>query len=51
MGVYSFLSRIAFGLKHFAALNRKFDLKYVDQSDIFPLTYLAKDILNGAWMK
>ena len=51
VGVYSFLSRIAFGLKHFAALNRKFDLKYVDQSDIFPLTYLAKDILNGTWMK
>ena len=51
VGVYSFLSRIAFGLKHFAALNRKFDLKYIDQSDIFPLTYLAKDILNGTWMK
>ena len=51
VGVYSFLSRIAFGLKHFAALNRKFDLKYIDQTDVIPLTRLAKDILDGKWMK
>ena len=27
IGVYSYLNRIAFGLKHFAALNRKFSLE------------------------
>ena len=51
VGVYSFLTKIAFGLKHFAALNRKFDLKYIDKSDIFPLTRAAKDILDNNWMK
>lgn len=51
VGVYSYLNRIAFGLKHFAALNRKFDLKYIEQKDIFPLTRDAKDILDGKWMK
>ena len=51
IGVYSYLNRIAFGLKHFAALNRKFDLKYIEKKDIFPLTRDAKDILDGKWMK
>ena len=51
IGVYSYLNRISFGLKHFAALNRKFDLKYIDRSDIFPLTRDAKDLLDGKWMK
>ena len=51
IGVYSFLNRIAFGLKHFAALNRKFHLKYIEKNDIFPLTRDAKDIMDGKWMK
>lgn len=51
IGVYSYLNRIAFGLKHFAALNRKFSLEYIDRSDIFPLTRDAKDLLDGKWMK
>ena len=51
IGVYSYLNRIAFGLKHFAALNRKFSLEYIDKSDIFPLTRDAKDLLDGRWMK
>lgn len=49
IGVYSYLKRIAFGLQHFAALNRKFDIKYADSSDLIPLTLAAKDILQGKW--
>ena len=49
IGVYSYLRRIAFGLQHFAALNRKFDIRYVDQSDLIPLTLSAKSILRGEW--
>lgn len=51
VGVYSYLSRISFGLRHFAALNRKFSLEYLDQSDLIPLTRDAKDLLEGRWMK
>ncbi len=51
IGVYSYLNRIAFGLQHFAALNRKFSLEYIDQSDIFPLTRDAKDLMDGKWMQ
>jgi len=49
VGVYSYLKRIAFGLQHFAALNRKFDIKHIDSSDLIPLTPSARDILKGAW--
>lgn len=31
IGVYSYLNRIGYGLQHFAALNRKFDISYADQ--------------------
>ena len=51
VGVYSYLHRIAFGLQHFAALNRKFSLEYVNQRDLIPLTRDAKDLLEGRWMK
>lgn len=51
VGVYSYLNRIAFGLKHFAALNRKFDVKYFDHTDVFPLTRDAKDVMDGKWMR
>jgi hypothetical protein len=46
IGVYSYLNRIANGLRHFCALNRKFDIDYVDQSDVIPLTDAAYDILG-----
>ena len=49
VGVYSYLSRIAFGLRHFAALNRKFSLEYLDRSDLIPLTRDARDLLAGRW--
>ena len=49
IGVYSYLKRIVFGLQHFAALNRKFDVSMIDASDLIPLTREAKEILGGTW--
>lgn len=49
IGVYSYLKRIAFGVQHFAALNRKFDIAYTDASDLIALTPSARDILRGTW--
>lgn len=51
VGVFSYLNKIAFGLKHFAALNRKFDVSYLNRSDLIPLTRDAKDIINGKWFE
>jgi hypothetical protein len=45
IGVYSYLNRIDRGLRHFCALNRKFNLKLIDRSDLIPLTADAYDIL------
>lgn len=49
LGVFSYLNKIAFGIKHFAALNRKFDISYLDRSDLIPLTDGAKDLIRGKW--
>lgn len=49
IGTYSYLQRIGFGLQHFAALNRKFDIALVDASDLIPLTLEAREILRGTW--
>lgn len=49
VGVYSYLNRVAYGLRHFAALNRKFDVRRVSRRDIIPLTREAKDALDGVW--
>lgn len=49
IGTYSYLARVRFGLQHFAALNRKFDLAFADQSDLIPLTLEAREILAGRW--
>ena len=51
VGVYSYLNRIAFGLRHFLMLNRKFDVRYASKRDVIPLTRDALDILRGTWMK
>jgi len=51
VGVYSYLNRIAFGLQHFAALNRKFSVRYLDKTDLIPLTQDAKHLLDGTWMR
>ncbi len=49
IGVFSYLNKMAFGLKHFAALNRKFDIDLADTSDLIPLTRDARELLNGEW--
>jgi hypothetical protein len=49
IAAYSYLQKIAFGLRHFAALNRKFDIRYINREDVIPMTRDAKAILNGSW--
>ncbi len=49
VGVFSYLNKMAFGIKHFAALNRKFTLSHLDKSDLIPLTDAAKDVISGQW--
>jgi hypothetical protein len=49
IGVFSYLNKIAFGLRHFAALNRKFDADLWDKSDLIPLTNEARMLLNDEW--
>ena len=49
IGAYSYLQKIAFGIRHFAALNRKFDVKYINKEDVIPMTKEAKEILKGTW--
>lgn len=44
VGVYSFINRVSAGMKQLMALNRKFDIKYIDRSDIIPMTDLAADV-------
>ena len=50
IGVFSYLNKIGFGLRHFAALNRKFGVEHLDRSDLIPLTRDAKDLLEGHWL-
>ena len=45
IGAFSYLNKIAFGIKHFAALNRKFDLNHINKNDVIPLTNIAEKIL------
>nr|WP_240194377.1 glutamate synthase-related protein [Desulfopila inferna] len=49
IGVFSYLNKIAFGLRHFAALNRKFNLDLLDKSDIIPLTSEARALMDNKW--
>jgi hypothetical protein len=49
IGVFSYLNKIAFGLRHFAALNRKFTMDLLDKSDLIPLTSQAKALTAGKW--
>jgi glutamate synthase domain-containing protein 2 len=51
IGVFSYLNKIAFGVKHFAALNRKFDISSLDRKDLLPLTRDAKDLVKGRWFE
>nr|WP_244155757.1 glutamate synthase-related protein [Desulfofustis glycolicus] len=49
IGVFSYLNKIAFGLRHFAALNRKFNLALLDKTDLIPLTKEARSLMNNEW--
>ncbi|MDM8539084.1 glutamate synthase-related protein [Desulfobacterales bacterium HSG17] len=49
IGVFSYLNKIAFGLKHFAALNRKFNLDLLDKTDLIPLTSEARSMRGNEW--
>jgi hypothetical protein len=51
IGVFSYLNKIAFGMKHFAALNRKFDIACLDRTDLIPLTWAAKELIKGRWFE
>jgi hypothetical protein len=46
IGLFSYLSRLTFGVKLLMALNRKFSLKYIHQSDVIPLTKEAREFLG-----
>lgn len=45
IGVFSYLNKIAFGVRHFGALNRKFDISFFNKADLIPLTQAAADLL------
>lgn len=49
IGVFSYLNKIAFGLRHFAALNRKFNLDLLNKSDLIPLTSEARTLMANEW--
>ena len=51
VGAYSYLRKMTFGVQHFAALNRKFDLALADRSDLIPLTQDARMLLKGTWFE
>lgn len=45
IGLFSYIDRITLGMKLLMTLNRKFGLKYIDQTDVIPLTREAKEYL------
>jgi hypothetical protein len=47
VGVYSFINRLSFGIQLFMTLNRKFNLNYINQQDVIPLTKDAKEYLKN----
>lgn len=49
VGVYSYLMKMTFGVQHFAALNRKFDVSLIGREDLIPLTGDARRLLKGTW--
>lgn len=46
VGVFSYLNKIAFGLRHFGALNRKFNAALFNQNDLIPLTAEAEKLIG-----
>ncbi len=51
IGVFSYLNKIAFGVQHFAALNRKFNLDLLSKRDLIPLTADARALWSGRWFE
>jgi glutamate synthase domain-containing protein 2 len=49
IGVFSYLNKIAFGLRHFAALNRKFNIDLLNKRDLIPLTSEARILMANEW--
>ncbi len=49
VGAYSYLKKMVFGVQHFAALNRKFNLSLAAREDLIPLTQDARMLLAGTW--
>lgn len=47
IGLFSYIDRLALGMKLLMTLNRKFSLKYIDQTDIIPLTREAREYLRS----
>ncbi len=47
IGVFSYLNKIGFGVQHFAALNRKFDLSLLNCNDLIPLTMEGERLLQS----
>lgn len=45
IGLYSYLERVAIGLKQLMSLNRKFSLEYLGREDILPLTEEAEKLM------
>ncbi len=50
MGVFSHLNKIAFGMKHLGALNRKSALDLVSNEDLIPLTSEVGSLMENAWV-
>lgn len=49
IGVFSYLNKIALGIRHFAALNRKFNVSLLNKDDLIALTADAKALIRGDW--
>ena len=49
IGVFSYLNKIGFGLRHFAALNRKFNMDLLNKNDLIPLTSEARILMANEW--
>ncbi|NCC15334.1 MAG: FMN-binding glutamate synthase family protein [Clostridia bacterium] len=45
IGVFSYLHKIGFGVQHFGALNRKFDVSLFHTEDLIPLTLEAEKLM------
>ena len=46
VGVFSYIDRLALGMRLLMTLNRKFSLQYLGQTDVIPLTQEAKHYLG-----